>query len=87
MILLVIDIQKGIADNRLFNFDSFIQDTKKIIDAARDNNVEIIYVQHDDGSGTGFSVGDWNFEIVDQVAPTASEKVYIKVLTIIITRC
>lgn len=78
MILLVIDIQKGIADNRLFNFDSFIQDTKKIIDAARDNNVEIIYVQHDDGSGTGFSVGDWNFEIVDQVAPTASEKVYIK---------
>jgi nicotinamidase-related amidase len=43
MILLVIDIQKGIADNRLFNFDSFIQDTKKIIDAARDNNVEIIY--------------------------------------------
>lgn len=43
MVLLVIDIQKGIADNRLFNFDSFIQDTKKIIDAARDNNVEIIY--------------------------------------------
>lgn len=78
MILLVIDIQKGIADYRLFNFDSFIQDTKKIIDAARDNNVEIIYVQHDDGPGTGFSVGDWDFEIADQVAPTASEKVYIK---------
>ena len=78
MILLVIDIQKGITDSRLYNFDSFIKETQRIIDSARRNNVEIIYVQHDDGPGTGFSVGDWDFEIADQVAPKNGEKIFVK---------
>lgn len=30
MKLLVIDIQKGITDNRLYNFESFIDNTKRI---------------------------------------------------------
>ncbi|SDI64936.1 Nicotinamidase-related amidase [Pseudobutyrivibrio sp. 49] len=80
MVLLVIDIQKGITDNRLYNFDSFIRETKKVIDAARTKNVEIIYVQHDDGPGTGFSVGDEDYEIADQVAPSEHEKVYVKTI-------
>ena len=78
MVLLVIDIQKGITDSRLYNFDSFIKETQRIIDSARRNNVEIIYVQHDDGPGTGFSIGDIDFEIADQVAPKNGEKIFIK---------
>lgn len=78
MILLVIDIQKGITDERLYNYNSFIKNTVKIIEAARQNNVEVIYVQHDDGPGTGFSVGDDEFEIAEQVAPMEGEKRYIK---------
>ena len=54
MKLLVIDIQKGITDSRLFNFEAFIDDTTRIIKAARDNQIEVIYFQHDDGPGTGF---------------------------------
>ena len=54
MKLLVIDIQKGITDSRLFNFDEFIDNTSRIIQAARDNQIEVIYFQHDDGPGTGF---------------------------------
>ncbi|MBQ7147285.1 MAG: isochorismatase family protein [Pseudobutyrivibrio sp.] len=80
MVLLVIDIQKGITDSRLYNFEGFLRDTRKIIDAARTNNVEVIYVQHDDGPGTGFSVGDVDFEIADQVAPDKSDKVYFKTI-------
>ena len=49
MKLLVIDIQKGITDSRLFNFEAFIDDTIRIIKAARDNQIEVIYFQHDDG--------------------------------------
>lgn len=49
-----------------------------IIDAARKNSVEVIYVQHDDGPGTGFSIGDIDFEIADQVAPEAGEKIFVK---------
>lgn len=78
MKLLVIDIQKGITDNRLYNFESFIDNTTRIIKAARDNYIEVIYFQHDDGPGTGFSIGDEEFEIADQVTPADGEKVFIK---------
>lgn len=78
MILLVIDIQKGITDDRLYDFESFIENTVRIIDTARQNHKEVIYFQHDDGPGTGFSVGDDEFEIAAQVAPMAGEKRYIK---------
>ena len=78
MKLLVIDIQKGITDSRLFNFEAFIDDTTRIIKAARDNQIEVIYFQHDDGPGTGFSIGDEEFEIAEQVLPREGEKIFIK---------
>ena len=80
MKLIVIDVQKGITDERLYNFDGFIRNVTNIIDAARKNNVEVIYVQHDDGPGTGFSFGDKDFEIADQVAPKENEKIFIKTI-------
>ena len=58
MKLIVIDIQKGITDERLYDFDGFIRNVISIIEAARKNNVEVIYVQHDDGPGTGISFED-----------------------------
>ena len=78
MKLIVIDIQKGITDERLYDFDGFINNVTNIIDTARKNGVELIYVQHDDGPGTGFSVGDKDFEIAEQVAPIAGEKIFVK---------
>ena len=80
MKLIVIDVQKGITDERLYDFDRFIKNVTNIIDAARKNNVEVIYVQHDDGPGTGFSFGDKDFEIADQVAPKENEKIFIKTI-------
>lgn len=80
MKLIVVDIQKGITDERLYNFDVFIKNVTNIIDAARKNDVEVIYVQHDDGPGTGFSVGDVEFEIADLVAPIENEKIFIKTI-------
>ena len=78
MVVLVIDIQKGITDERLYHFSEFINNTRKIIATARKNSVEVIYVQHDDGPGTGFSVGDEEFEIAEQVMPEEGERRYIK---------
>lgn len=78
MILLVIDIQKGITDERLYDFEGFIKNTNTVIEAARENNVEIIYVQHDDGPGTGFSIGDEEFEISELVKPVGNEKIFVK---------
>lgn len=78
MTVLVIDVQKGITDERLYHFEEFIENITCIIERARENNVEVIYVQHDDGPGTGFSVGDDEFEIAKQVMPLQGEKRFIK---------
>ena len=35
MVLLAIDVQKGITDNRLYNFEEFISKLKQLINKAR----------------------------------------------------
>lgn len=78
--LLVIDVQKGITDERLYNFSTFVSNVKKVINAARENDVEVIYIQHDDGPDSGFTFGDEDFEVYDEVQPKESEKVYYKTI-------
>ena len=63
MILLVIDAQIWLTNQDLYCYEKFVSGTKRIIEAARENNIEVIYVQHDNGPGTGFSKGDSEFEI------------------------
>ena len=78
MILLVIDTQKGITDNRLYEFEKVTANIKKLISVARAHGRKVVFVQHDDGPGTGFSVGDEDFEIYDEFAPLDSEPIFIK---------
>ena len=80
MILLVVDMQKGIADSELYNYETFMDKTTRLIDAARKNHVEVVYVQHDAGPGSGLSAGDDGFEIADQVSPEKDEKVFVKTI-------
>ena len=80
MILLVVDMQNALIDDKLYAFDTFMERTTRLIDAARKNNVEVIYVQHDAGEGSGFSVGDEAFEIAEEVAPREGEKVFVKTI-------
>ena len=78
MKLIVIDMQKALLDDELYNLNGLLNNVSKLIEAARANRVEVIYVQHDAGEGSGFSVGDEAFEIADEVAPQAGEKVFVK---------
>ena len=80
MILLVIDMQKGLVDEDLYAFDTFMDRTVRLVDAARKNNAEVIFVQHDAGPGSGMSVGDEDYEIIDQIAPKDGEKVFAKTI-------
>jgi nicotinamidase-related amidase len=73
-------MQNALIDDELYAFDTFMERTTRLIDAARKNNVEVIYVQHDAGEGSGFSVGDEAFEIADEVAPKEGEKVFVKTI-------
>ena len=80
MILLVVDMQKGIVDEDLYAFDAFMDRTVRLIDAARKNNIEVIYVKHDAGPGSGLSEGDSDFEIADEVRPVPGEKIFVKTI-------
>ena len=63
MVLLVVDTQKGIVDERLYAFETFVSNIRELIRTAREQGIEVVYVQHDDGPGTGFSIGDDEFEV------------------------
>ena len=78
MILLVVDMQKCLVDEELYAYDTFIDRTARLIGAARKNRVEVIFVQHDAGPGSGLTAGDSGFEIADQVAPEKGEKVFAR---------
>ena len=78
MVLLVIDTQVGITDNRLYCFEALRANIKALIARARESGVEVVYVRHDDGPGTGFSVGDDEFQIFEEFAPLPGEKIYDK---------
>ena len=78
MVLLVIDTQKGIMDDRLYGFEGLKDNIKTLIKASRERDVEVIYVRHDDGPGSGFSKGDADFEIYEEFAPAEGEKIFDK---------
>ncbi|MCR4578438.1 MAG: cysteine hydrolase [Clostridiales bacterium] len=81
MILLVIDMQKALVDDELYAFDTFMDRTVRLIGAAREHGVEVIYAQHDAGPGSGLSAGDEGFEIADEVRPAPGEKVFVKTIS------
>ena len=80
MILLVIDVQKALVVDELYDCKSFLSKVKKLVNVARKNSVEVIFVQHDAGKGSGFSIGDEGFEIVEEVKPVEGEKIFVKTI-------
>lgn len=80
MVLLVIDMQKGLVSEDLYAFDTFMDRTVRLIDTARKNKVEVIFVRHDAGPDSGMSAGDEDFEIIDEIKPREGEKVFSKTI-------
>lgn len=78
MVLLVIDAQKGITNNRLYKFSEFVFTVTMLIKTARENNIEVIFVRHDDGAGTPMTNGTDDFEIYEEFAPEQGEKIFDK---------
>ena len=79
MVLLVIDAQKLIVDEKyLYNFNAFVDSVKKIIEVARDNDIDIIYVRHNDGPGGELTPGVEGFEIYEGFKPQSDERIFDK---------
>ena len=73
MVLLVVDTQRAITNNRLYQFDLFVSHVKELIEKARHNDIEVIFVRHDDGAGNELTKGNDGFEIFGGFQPEASE--------------
>ena len=80
MILLVIDMQKGLVDRDLYAYDTFLDRTLRLVDAARKSGVEVIFFQHDAGPDSGMTAGDKAFELIDALTPREGEKVFTKTI-------
>ncbi|MBC2001335.1 cysteine hydrolase family protein [Listeria marthii] len=78
MILLIVDTQKLIMTNELYNFDSLVPNIESLIATARKNKLEVIYVRHDDGADTELTKGKEGFEIYEKFAPTHTERIFDK---------
>ena len=78
MILLVVDTQKGCFNENLYLFETIKKNIKQLISLARENNVEVVYVQHNDGPGTDLDKSADNYEIYEEFAPRDGEKRFEK---------
>jgi len=78
MVLLVVDTQKLITDDRLYNFSVLKKRIKELIEISRENGVEVIFVRHDDGVGCDLTKGTEGFEIYDDFKPVQNEMIFDK---------
>jgi nicotinamidase-related amidase len=78
MVLLVVDTQKLLVNDQLYNLESFIKNIKDLISIARQNKIEVIYVVHDNGTGSDLSQGKEGFEVYEDFKPLENDKVFIK---------
>lgn len=78
MVLLVVDTQKLLVNSKLHNFEKFIANIRRLIDVARKNKIEVLYVVHDDGVESNLTKGKDGFEIYEEFKPREQEKVFVK---------
>ncbi len=78
MVLLVVDTQKLITNENLYKFDEFKSNVKKLIVAARGNDIEVIFVRHDDGVGNELTKDTEGFEIYEEFQPADKELIFDK---------
>ncbi|HBG7265053.1 TPA: cysteine hydrolase [Clostridioides difficile] len=78
MILLVVDTQNLIMNNELYEFKTFVYRIKTLIKEARNNDIEVIYVRHDDGVGQKLTKGTLGYEIYGEFQPMPKERVFDK---------
>lgn len=78
MVLLVVDTQKLITNKKLYKFQEFVWNIQELLANARKNNIEVIYIRHDDGVGNDLTKGKDGFEIFEKLKPINEEKIYDK---------
>jgi len=76
--LLVVDVQTALINFHPYNETEVVANIVKLVETARQNSIEVIYVRHDGGTGTPLAYGTEGWQIFSEVAPLEGEKVFEK---------
>lgn len=76
MVLLIVDTQDMIVTRELYEYEKFINNVKHLINCARNSEIEVVYVRHDDGFE--LTKGVDGFEIYQEFEPASGEKIFDK---------
>ena len=76
--LLVVDMQRDLVKEHPYNERKFIDNIKNLLCSARKNDVEVVFVRHDDGPGTELEKGTDGWQIYDEIAPQDGEYIVDK---------
>lgn len=76
--LLVVDVQNALVLAKPFAVEEVINNIKKLIKICRENNVEVIYIQHNDEIGGEFEPNTEGWRIYREVSPNINEEVISK---------
>lgn len=76
--LLVIDVQNALVNEGPYAWEKVNMNIQKLIGEARENEIEVIFVQHIGSDGGELEQGSIGGEIFKDVAPKTSEKVFTK---------
>lgn len=76
--LLVVDVQNALVSAKPYAKEEIIGNIKKLITNCRENNVEVIYIQHTELSGEELAAGSEGWKIYGEISPNPNETVITK---------
>ena len=76
--LLVIDVQNVLVHSKPFAIDEIIENIKNLIEVSRENNAEVIYVQHNGKVGSEIEPNSDGWQIYEKIKPNPNEKIFFK---------
>lgn len=76
--LLVVDVQTALINLHPYKKTEVVANIVKLIETARQNSIEVIYVRHDSGAGAPLAYGTEGWKIFSEVAPLDGERIFEK---------
>lgn len=75
--LIIIDVQNFLVSLKPFDFEQVVSNIKKLIQEARANQVEVIYIQHTIAESQ-MALNTVGWQVYDEIKPLAKEKTFSK---------
>lgn len=75
--LVIIDVQAGMLDNRIYCKDAFLAALQTLLETAREADIPVVYIRHGDKDGR-FAPGNPDWHIAVEIAPLAGEPIVDK---------